>query len=1055
MRKSLRLFLVLAMACMMSLSFFFAGSLLAKADGSVDFAATEGASIYFAGDGNDLGINYQIKLNKQDFDTLKALTENEGKTIAFGGVYGYAYGEVDEITVETGKIVISNTDGVFDSLDEDYYVYDVELLFDTDAMYEEDMANADPEDVITLSEYKAQLITMSWVVKPFYAVYEGDFDASAVQPVYGEASSARMMVAVAAAIEAAGEDTPYDFKDKYSYNTSVTDYVVTLDAEGNFGGDAEAFTENTVAFIVGDNAELFTYQDGQYMASCSTKTVAEIVSKGGTTISTFEVINGSINVYRHAFAYAEESVDSIAIDANGKMHINKLDTTGKQIVSAYVDGVDVLKEDGTLDLALAGKGVGDKFLLVLANETSNLFAITNAEVYDQVFENTAESRKALVATLKGGASGCYALAENLYFDGTDEEERFDATDSSTFSGVFDGYGYTMFDITIVGTPGIFGNNAGICTLKNFAIKGISMLNDYSAVFFKYAPAGSEVTVENVYIYRYVTESKDTNSIFVYGPSSGSYGTWYMSNVIVEQEFASGLSARKNDIFSTAAVTDIAGEFADVYFLANGGNKGAESADGNLKNYRIPEATATSTNATLADSRAQMIEAGNNYDNFSEDYWIIDTDGLPAWINCYTDAVLVDAEGGLVTSTSFSTVGEEYSVVACYNGALVEVTLAKAQESELISISGNVITIGTGTGSVVVNASYNGTVIGSFTFHVDTRTFEEVSNEVIVSKTSGKAFSLDEIEELEGKTITDVVYNGASVWSGNNIITTTNLAVSETPCEFRVTTSDNGFYILTNVKVYTEVFEDTAESRKALVTTLKGGASGSYALAEDLHFVGTDSEEQFNATDSSTFSGVFNGRGHTMFDITIAGTPGIFGTNAGICTLKNFAIKGISTLSDFNGVFFRYAPAGSEVTVENVYIYRYVETSKNTNSIFVYGPSKVDSSYGTWYMSNVIVEQEFDSTLATKQNDIFSTQAVTGIAGEFADVYFITNGGDKGATSADGNLKYYRLTAADATLADARAQMINAGNNYDTFSSDYWTTDADGLPAWKTLQTTAE
>jgi large subunit ribosomal protein L21 len=45
MRKSIRLFTILAMALMMMLSFFFAGIMFVKADTNVEFGAIEGASV--------------------------------------------------------------------------------------------------------------------------------------------------------------------------------------------------------------------------------------------------------------------------------------------------------------------------------------------------------------------------------------------------------------------------------------------------------------------------------------------------------------------------------------------------------------------------------------------------------------------------------------------------------------------------------------------------------------------------------------------------------------------------------------------------------------------------------------------------------------------------------------------------------------------------------------------------------------------------------------------------------------------------------------------------
>ena len=275
----------------------------------------------------------------------------------------------------------------------------------------------------------------------------------------------------------------------------------------------------------------------------------------------------------------------------------------------------------------------------------------------------------------------------------------------------------------------------------------------------------------------------------------------------------------------------------------------------------------------------------------------------------------------------------------------------------------------------------------------------------------------------------------------------------------VNTTENK-YVFSNVKVYDRVFEDTAESRAAFIAAVGGtaGASteGSFALAEDLHFV---EGEQFSAPNNTTFNGLFDGYGHILYNITTTTLNGIFGHFAGTCTLRNFAIKGITALNAFNGALFRNGTPDSVVNMSNVYIYRYVTEAKDTQAIFVY--NKSGDYYGTWNMSNVIVEQEFDTNIAaaSRNNDIFSVYPASDLDGEFNGVYFLTNGISNLVTSKDGNLKIYRNPgAADTrynTLADARAKLVSEGFNYDSFAGDCWVTDTDGLPAWKALQNTAE
>ncbi len=1118
MRKSLRLFLVLAMACMMSLSFFFAGSLLAKADGSVDFAATEGASIYFAGDGNDLGINYQIKLKKQDFDTLKNLPENAGKTIAFGGVFGLANGNLDELTADTGSVVISNTDGVFESLDEDYYVYNAELILDTDAMYEEEMASQ-PGDVITLSEYKKQLIAMPWVVRPFYTVYEGEFNSA--NAIYGEVSSARMLFAVAAAVEAAGEDTPFDFKDKYQYNSQVTDYVVTLDAEGNFGGDAKAFTENTVAFIVGDNAEMFMYQDGQHMAAYSTKTVAELASLGMTTITTVDVEDGiNINASRHSFAYAEESVDSIAINAEGKMYLNRIDTTDKVITSAFVDGVDVLKEDGTLDLALAGKEVGDKFLLVLANETSNLFAIANAEVYDKVFENTPESRKEMARLFSAGdakstsnkyykqkvVEGYYALAESLTFSSTNKDnepytdEAFANNDtiSNIFRGTFDGRGYTLNNVIYFSNceGGMFGFAGDGATVKNVAINGTgrfktasasydTAFSPYSMFFYSAETATSRITVENVYVKRTGSQNGENYGIFFY--SAVETGVNYIENynetgkTVEEKTYATGILTF-NNVVTDGGLSKTTSMFASQgFYYEVEWNEEAQKYDyvmngndevdhGDIAKYPTTVRDGdTITNTyfvggkfgrkcgfpaangnNVFNSVSAMSAITKTEDFVNSGFWSV-VDGQLCWANLAKVAYVLDSESQPVESISASGV---YTLGVL--GVDGEIASVVTSDSENVIVNGNQITVAGGYFSANVTiATLDGNYSKTFAVSVDEREAVAVNEEILLSETSGKLYLKgvqdEKGAEIENIEIESISYNGKAVYVDGAWDFEVLDVAYDTSFVLTVSAVDNK-YSFNNVVLYTEYFENTEESRAAFVKAIGGekGASntGAYALIEDLYFDGDDSAEQFEAVEDATFNGIFNGRGYTLFNVTTAKIQGMFGGIAGTATLKNFAIKGISALNDYSGILFGKSTADTNVTMENVYIYRYVDNNKVNNTIFVYN---VKEGVGAWNMSNVIVEQEFDSELTDRKNGIFHTKNAT-LSGNVADTYFLANGDSANATSADGNLKYYRGTNTYPTLADARKAMVEAEYNYNSFSSDYWLIDADGLPAWKTCYT---
>ncbi len=673
MKKTAKTLSIVITAFAMAMCFFFAGLTFIKADTNateeVGLTVLSGAEVYVPeGDLDDTGMRFIVQIPETGYQALVEKAGLEGEVhlgLEIGSIKDGEFEAKREKKASALEVVNGNMQYTYTlmyNLDRVFGEKYPDLGYMEEPSVEEEneeiktrvkIPNSNPVeyDEVTKSKkdfYGAQQLELNQMyltelcIRPWYKTITANGEE---EVVYGDAGDVRSILHVAIAEineynKGINGNTVLD-ENSFAYFTSTYLNGEITDADGDFTIDALGGTNITLT-------ECDTYileSSGEIVARKGATSLEMGVHLGkykqGDVISLYGV-NADRTVVKYTATYTgfeNLEITPLAkkpvISADGKMYFNDTELDGEDIDGVFYNDLLVSKDGENIDVSTITEEVGSEveFIIKVGNDL-----YSGAFIYaTKAFEDTAESRKALVTTLKGGASGYYALAEDLHFVGTDGEEQFNASSSSTFSGVFDGRGHTMFDITIVSTPGIFGTNAGICTLKNFAIKGISTLSATNAVFFRYAPAGSEVTVKNVYIYRYVTESKDSNAIFVYGPSSDSYGTWKMSNVIVEQEFASGLSERKNDIFSKDAVTDIAGEFADVYFIANGGNKGAESADGNLKNYRIPEATATSTNATLADSRAQMIEAGNNYDNFSEDYWIIDADGLPAWKNLQTTA----------------------------------------------------------------------------------------------------------------------------------------------------------------------------------------------------------------------------------------------------------------------------------------------------------------------------------------------------------------------------------------------------------------------------------
>ncbi len=341
--------------------------------------------------------------------------------------------------------------------------------------------------------------------------------------------------------------------------------------------------------------------------------------------------------------------------------------------------------------------------------------------------------------------------------------------------------------------------------------------------------------------------------------------------------------------------------------------------------------------------------------------------------------------------------------------------------------------------------------------------------------------------LENKEseILSVLYNGNSIYSAGVF----NLSAISTDLLGEVISltvvMESGTYNMSNVRLVTTAFEDTASSRQLFAKLFSGDShkDGYYVLLENLNFditsdaeVGGNGGVTKNAADESLtytgdFSGVFDGRGYALNNTMLrSGSEfGIFGYK--VCSgsaIKNVAINGLytkavgadattKTTNTMSMLFHSSKEATLDFTMENVYIYRYTQTSGGNNCVFFYS-YKYDGSYVTWNykFTNTLIVLELDEGLATNTANIHNYGRTIGADSVIKDTYWVTNGsrGDIKSGSADGKIAYYEhaATGAPAAMADIWQAMIDANNNYSNmYATKYWVQGTNGLPVWKSLQ----
>ncbi len=1074
MRKSIRLFSILAMALVMAFSFVFAGVTLAKADVNVDFGATAGASVYLLGDENDLGINFKVKVSKEDYAALKS--ENANKNVWFGSVIANGYYSTELITVQTpdANVVWNIKDGAFTDLDENYYSYNTSLVMDIEAEYAKYLTTvAQGVTPYTLGEFKVQILFQPWVAVPLYAVFEGEFDAATANIVYGTGSDVRTMFGVANGVDVAEEDVPETFADKYQVVVGeTTDKEIYIYPDGTVSGDQTVITNNTVIATLGADGEAIYVSNGVLFPAFSDKAIGEVAPGGQTVITTVSIPNQTsfdITIARHKATVIDAVIDSLAADAQGKLYIPEAtDEDRAEFTGIFVDGVNVLKADGTLDLTLANKKVGDKFSAMIVSAEDNVM-INEVEVYDYVFEDTAESRELMASIFRGRAEdngvldGSYALAENLNFNhfALDEEgnktydadenvlysnkEAFNAnigfqrqidtdpdgnpvyeTVKNTFSGTFDGRGYALNNV-LMDAPGgafygLFGYTAGDgATIKNLAINDVYKFESktdvnqdksYEAFLFATnAGVEAELTLQNLYIYRRLTSAQSSGSLLYqgFGANKPALNKINMENVIIvyNNDYEGN---KQNPAFYNYDQTLGAGSVVNnVYIVSNtscGNFKLSKEDAANSANYaffkleKVGDAYDYTT--TLETKLNEFKAAEKDLSGFDSKYWTVvyDENGaMPVWDSISNLPKLYTASGAEVSEIVTAGVDEAFVVLAQdANGEPLDVELVSS-DPERVVVYDNVIVIeGIGGYSATVTATVNGiSVIYNVT--VDNRSTVVTDEEVVLSKVDGKLYFVKDAREILYQS---VVYGDVELVTEKGIDLSTITGEKGEVISLNVSAED-AKYVLTNVKVYTGAFVNTAKSRQAMSEEFSGAdkittnhsaycsaktLTGYYILLEDITFdysnLPTDNtdakgfdatgatHELFNNTNDSrknTFKATLDGRGYSLNNIGILGqSSSIFGFAGDGATIKNIAfnhidvykntavkegdetvfqyytVTGIATGAKF---FYTVESPDVNITLENVYINDdNANDNKTYGSLFIYTPYTTQTIEGS-------------------------------------------------------------------------------------------------------------
>ena len=208
----------------------------------------------------------------------------------------------------------------------------------------------------------------------------------------------------------------------------------------------------------------------------------------------------------------------------------------------------------------------------------------------------------------------------------------------------------------------------------------------------------------------------------------------------------------------------------------------------------------------------------------------------------------------------------YNLSVFFNG--VEVAPTVDINNENVIYANGIITVGgveNDSYEATITVSYKGVTIATYTAAIDTRQAEANTEEVLISKGNSQIYT-NNAPTLAGMAITDITYEGASVYSDGLVDTSVINVAVDTPFTLRVFVGSN-FVDFTNVKLYDGIYCQENKSELVDLLDYSGTLTGHYILVSNITFESTD-EIVSKASAGTTYNATFDGRGYTLSDVYI-------------------------------------------------------------------------------------------------------------------------------------------------------------------------------------------
>ncbi|MBQ8658521.1 MAG: Ig-like domain-containing protein [Clostridia bacterium] len=233
---------------------------------------------------------------------------------------------------------------------------------------------------------------------------------------------------------------------------------------------------------------------------------------------------------------------------------------------------------------------------------------------------------------------------------------------------------------------------------------------------------------------------------------------------------------------------------------------------------------------------------------------------------------------------------------------------------------------------------------------------------------------------------------------------------------------------------------TADEFVAFLNSYSGNKSGVDANMTNTYYaVLTENIDLSGATlpsksyNNDRFYGVFNGLGHSLTNVTVNSTGGIFG-GLHLGTIENLAVIGVSITKTYSSYAILAGYLYPSAVVSNVYVKASINQLTFFRGLFYSGTNGK--------VSNVIAELEYGSVNTADNKFVFGVSS-TGFSTPPTEVYAIGNataysGVDNGKEESDLSANYDPETqdVVYATIKDfytAKKSAITAENGF----SEYW------------------